>query len=93
MNMTDPSNQFIRQLTLGGAEGMKELQKKQIWESIAQKYEGSNDSNEFLNKLTQDEFAEYITERPYDFGDGKSSLHETGKKSIDVRYGVTEKQI
>ena len=34
LNLTDPNNQFIRKLTLGGDEGLKELQQKQIWQSI-----------------------------------------------------------
>ena len=50
--MSDPENQFIRKIALGGAEGLKELQHREIWKSISQKYEEANDSNEFLNSLT-----------------------------------------
>lgn len=52
MKMSDPENQFIRKIALGGAEGLKELQHREIWKSISQKYEEANDSNEFLNSLT-----------------------------------------
>lgn len=55
MNMVNNDNQFIRKLTIGGPEGMRELMHKEIWRNIIEKYELSSNSNDFLNSLTEDE--------------------------------------
>jgi hypothetical protein len=44
---------------------LKDLQQKQIWESIMKKYK-TMDNEQFLNSLTEDEFTEYIKERSFD---------------------------
>ena len=59
--LSDPNNQFIKQITIGGDKGLQELQRKEVWRSISEKYEKAKDSNEFLNSLSEDEFTEYIS--------------------------------
>jgi hypothetical protein len=60
MMIKDPNNTFMRKLTLEGTQGLAELQKEQIWKSIVAKKQGHQDTNEFLNSLTDDEFTEFI---------------------------------
>ena len=79
--LTDPNNQFIRQVTLGGTDGLKQLQRQQIWKSIQSKYETSKDTNDFLNNLTEDEFVEYISESP-------GAIDDTGRQDISVKVGT-----
>ena len=63
MRLTDPNNVFIRELTLGGSEGLKKLQYQELWHRITEKYEHARgDPNIFLNSLTKDEYAEYIND-------------------------------
>lgn len=78
MMLKDPNNPFMRKLTLGGQEGLAELQRENIWKSIiAKKQIHNNDMNEFLNALSDDEFTEFIQARdmPID------KINQTGRES------------
>lgn len=86
MRLTDPNNVFIRDLTLGGSEGMKKLQYQNLWRQISEKYEHARgDPNTFLNSLTKDEYAEFINDETHMSMDIKQSMqNDTGLKSIEL---------
>ena len=45
--------------------------KKEIWKSIIRKYENSSNQADFLDKLSSEEFNEYMSERSSDILDMK----------------------
>ncbi len=90
MMLQDPNNEFLRKLNLEGSEGLQQLQRRDIWASIAIKKElHNNDTNAFLNSLTQDEFTEFISERDIPI----EKLTETGRASEFARESLKEKEI
>eukprot|EP00347_Sterkiella_histriomuscorum_P008086 403346424 len=83
--LQDPNNEFMRKIISGGEEGLQDLQRKELWQSIIKKKEafGSDGLNDFLNHLTDDEFTEFISHRDIKLDD--KVLNNTGKTSEDVR--------
>lgn len=75
-------------MTLGGDEGLRKLQYKQIWSNIIHKYEIHKDPNEFLNSLTEDEFIEYAK----DGEGGRFDILETGRESHEAVLGAHERR-
>ena len=62
ISLSDPNNQFIRKLLYGGDEGLQQLQEQAICQSISEKYNVlKDDTNEFLNSLTEDELLTYLS--------------------------------
>ena len=43
LKLTNPDNAFMKTIKFGGNEGLAQLQQKQIWASIIQKYEKNKD--------------------------------------------------
>ena len=90
MMLRDPNNQFMRKLTVEGAEGLRELQRAELWASImAKKHMHSSDTNAFLNSLTEDEFTEFIQQREISV----EKLEETGKVSELVNLNDKREQL
>lgn len=58
--LSDPENEFMRKMTLGGEQGFQDLQKKEIWKSIMAKKLQYPTINEFMNNLNDAEFTEFI---------------------------------
>jgi hypothetical protein len=78
MMIKDPNNKFMRKLTLEGTQGLAELQRDHLWQSIMAKKQLHHDNlNDLLNSLTDDEFNEFIQARDVDM----NKLQETGKES------------
>lgn len=78
MMIKDPNNTFMRKLTLEGTQGLAELQRDNLWQSIMAKKQLHHDNlNDLLNSLTDDEFNEFIQARDVD----TIKLRETGKES------------
>lgn len=78
MMLKDPDNKFMRKITIEGSEGLHELQKADLWGSImAKKQVYHENTNDFLNSLTDDEFTEFIQARDIPIG----KLSDTGRAS------------
>jgi len=86
--LSDPNNEFMRELTMGGEEGLKNLKLRQIHRSIAEKHAKATDTNEFLNSLEEDEYQEFIQTHPENY-----DIDETGRYSIQQKYGAGETKI
>jgi len=84
MMIKNPDNQFMRKLTLEGPQGLHELQRHDLWRSIVAKKQNHQNTNDFLNSLTDDEFSEFVQARdiPID------KLNDTGRASevIDLNH-------
>jgi hypothetical protein len=64
LRLSDPESHIIKQLTTGGSEAVRIMQKEQIWSSIIKKWElNKADTNQFLNSLTENEYTEFIKDR------------------------------
>lgn len=79
VRLSDPGNDFMKQVAYGGDTGLAMLQKRALWDSIEQKFKQNvGDSNAFLNSLTVDELTLFLKETPaVRDDDGNSLLSQT----------------
>ena len=84
MMLKDPNNPFMRKLTLEGEQGIEDLQRTDIWNSIMKKKQMHHENiNDFLNSLTENEFTEFIQARDIPL----EKLNETGRASELAGFG------
>ena len=64
--------------------------KKEIWKSIIRKYENSSNQADFLDKLSSEEFNEYMSERSSDILDMKKDENQTRLNEKEMKIQINE---